>query len=119
MDQKSIIRTRTGWNGKGVTKRDCCLSSPPPSSPDAPIGYTPPPVTPGKYSLGNTGFNNVPVVLVNPQQSELNTKYKLALLNSRREMSRFGFGLDVQGRLLSAEEVAMDPTEEILLESTG
>ena len=28
-------------------------------------------------------------------------------------MSRLGFGLDVQGRLLSAEEVAVDPMEEI------
>ena len=54
---------------------------PPPSPPDAPIRYTPPLVTLGKYSEGNPGLNDVPVVVLTPQQSELNTKYESAILN--------------------------------------
>ena len=67
----------------------------------------------GQYYEGNTGFDDVSIVVVAPQKSELNTKYKSALLNWRGEMSRLGFGLDLQGRLLSEEAVAGDPTEGI------
>ena len=71
----------------------------------------------GQYSEGNTGFDVVLVVVVNPQQSELNTKYELALLNWRGEISRLGFDLDVQGRFLSTEAVDRDPTEDIRVET--
>ena len=84
---------------------------PPPSPPDVPIGYTPPPVPAGQYSKGNLGFDNVPVVIVNMQQLELNTKYKSVLLNWRGDMSRLGFGLDVQGRLFSADAIDGGPME--------
>ena len=81
---------------------------PPPSPPDVPIGYTQPLVPLGQYSEGNPGFDNVPVVVVTTQQSELNTKYESALLNWRGERYHLGFGLDVQGRLLSTEAVDGD-----------
>ena len=88
-------------------------SIPPPSPPDIPVVYTPPPVPLGRYSEGNPGFDNVPVVVVTPQQSELNTKYELSLLNWRGEFSCLVFGLDFQGILLSADAVSGDTTKDI------
>ena len=109
----STIRTRTAWHGIGMTKRVWWLSIPPPSPLGVPIGYTPPPVSSGQYSKGNLGFDDVHVVVVTTQQSEVETKYKSALLNWRFGMSRLGFVLDLQKILLSAEALDGDPTEDI------
>ena len=61
----------------------------------------------------NPGFYNIPIGIVTPQQSEMNTKYKSAILKCRGDIYHLGFGLDVQGKLLSEEAVAGYPKEDI------
>ena len=91
-----------GWGG-GVSMTHQKQPIPLPSPMDLTIGYTPPPVPLGQYSEGNSGFYDVPVIVITPQKSNLNTKYKSSLLNFMGGVSCSGLCLDVQWILLSTQ----------------
>ena len=73
LEMDKARKVTKGVGGLGSTTHYQKIS-PPPSPLDLPIGYTSPPVPLVRYSEGNKLLNDVPVVVIIPQQLELNTK---------------------------------------------